>query len=110
MAAPGAVLAIIADTDHLYVSANIKEGDIRRVKIGMSVDVHVDAVPGRAFSGRVGNIGRATASSFSLIPAQNDSANYTKVAQVIPIKIQLVDAAGAGLMLGMNASVRIHIQ
>jgi multidrug resistance efflux pump len=110
MASPGAVLAIIADTDHLYVSANIKEEDIRRVKIGMVADVRVDAVPDRVFSGRVGNIGRATASSFSFLPTQNESGNYTKVTQVIPIKIELVDATSAHLMMGMNAGVKIHIQ
>lgn len=110
MAVPGATLAIIADTDHLYVSANIKEGDIRRVRIGMPVEVRVDAVPGRVFSGRVWNIGRATASSFSLLPAQNESGTYTKVTQIIPIKVQLVDAASAHLMVGMNAGVKIHIQ
>ena len=110
MASPGAVLAIIADTAHLYVSANIKEGDIQRIRIGMVADVRVDAVPDRVFSGRVGNIGRATASSFSLLPTQNESGNYTKVTQVIPIKIELVDAASAHLMMGMNAGVKIHIQ
>ena len=47
LAAPGMSLAMIADTDNLYVSANIKEGDIARVKIGEPVDVTVDAFRGR---------------------------------------------------------------
>jgi len=110
MVTAGAILAIIADTDHLYISANIKENDIRRVKVGMPVDVRVDAVPDRPFAGRVWNIGRATASSFSLLPAQNESGNYTKVTQVIPIKIQLENADSESLMVGMNAGVKIHIR
>ncbi len=110
MASPGVALAVIADTGHLYISANIKEGDIGRIRTGMSAEVRVDAVPGRVFSGRVGNIGRATTSSFSLLPAQNESGNYTKVTQVIPIKVQLADATDARLMMGMNAGVKVRIE
>jgi multidrug resistance efflux pump len=109
MASPGMVLAVIADTDHLYVSSNIKEGSVMRVRIGQAVDVKVDAFPGRVFPGRIQNVGRATASTFSLLPAQNSSGNYTKVVQVIPVKIRLLDTSGAQLMVGMNASVRIHV-
>ncbi len=108
MAAPGFSLAVIADTDSLYISANIKEGDIADVRIGQDVDIWIDAFHGRRFQGRVESIGRATASTFSLLPASSGSGNYTKVVQVIPIKINLVDRGGAALMIGMNATVRIH--
>jgi multidrug resistance efflux pump len=110
MASPGMVLAVIADTDHLYVSSNIKEGSVMRVRIGQTVDVTVDAFRGRVFPGRIQNVGRATASTFSLLPAQNSSGNYTKVVQVVPVKIRLLDTSGAQLMVGMNAGVRIHVE
>ncbi|WP_338824215.1 p-hydroxybenzoic acid efflux pump subunit AaeA [Moorella humiferrea] len=110
MAAPGTTLAIIADTRNLYISANIKETVIARVKVGQLADVRIDAYPGRVFTGRVTAIGRATTSVFSLLPAQNASGNYTKVTQVIPVKIQLVDAGDVQLLPGMNAAVRIHIR
>lgn len=110
IAAPGMVLAIIGDTGHLYISANVKENSILRVHSGQYVDVTIDALPGRTFEGTVQNIGRATASTFSLLPSQNDSGNYTKVTQVIPIKIAIANAADAGLMIGMNASIRIHLK
>jgi multidrug resistance efflux pump len=111
MAAPGMSLAMIADTDHLYFGANIEEGDIARVKIGQPVDVWVDAFHGRPFHGRVMTIGRATLSTFSLLPAQNRSneGNYTKVVQVIPIKISILDQGDARLMVGMNAYIRISV-
>ena len=109
MAAPGVSLAVIADTDGLYVSANIKEGDIARVKTGMSVDVSLDAFNGKRFHGRVETIGRATSSTFSLMPAQNGAGNYTKVIQVIPIKVNVIDQGDARFMIGMNASIKIHI-
>jgi multidrug resistance efflux pump len=109
LAAPGMSLAMIADTDNLYFSANIKEGDITRVRVGQSVDVSVDAFRGRPFHGRVQTIGRATSSTFSLLPAQNSGGNYTKVIQVIPIKVSILDPGDARLMVGMNASIRIGV-
>ncbi|MGD0727361.1 MAG: efflux RND transporter periplasmic adaptor subunit [Spirochaetia bacterium] len=109
MAAPGMSLAVIADTDGLYVSANIKEGSIARVKIGQSVSVSIDAFPGRRFHGRVETIGRATSSTFSLLPMQNGGGNYTKVVQVIPIKVTVIDQGDARFMIGMNAFIKIHI-
>ncbi len=108
MAAPGLSLAVIADTGSLYISANIKEGDIAEVRIGQPVDVSIDAFRGQRFHGRVASIGRATASTFSLLPASTGSGNYTKVVQVVPIKISLMDQGDARLMIGMNAAVRIH--
>ncbi len=109
MAVPGMSLAVIADTEGLYVSANIKEGDIARVKIGQQVSVWIDAFHGRLFHGRVETIGRATSSTFSLLPAQNGGGNYTKVVQVIPIKISILDQGDARFMIGMNAYIKIHI-
>jgi multidrug resistance efflux pump len=110
MAAPGMSLAVVADVSSLYISANIKELDIRNVHPGQLVDVHIDAYPDRVFQGQVENIGRATTSTFSLLPSQNDSDNYTKVTQIIPIKIYLQDIGDTQLMPGMNTSVKIHIK
>ena len=109
MAAPGMSLAVIADTDSLYVSANIKEGDIARVRTGQPVDFWVDAYHRRVFHGQVETIGRATSSSFSLLSQQSGGGNYTKVVQVIPIKVSILDQDGARLMIGMNAFIKIHI-
>lgn len=109
MAAPGTTLAIIGDVSHLYVSANIKEGSIARVHEGQAVDITVDAFPGKRFQGTVESVGLATASTFSLLPSQNDTGNYTKVTQVIPIKIAVSGTGDAHLMIGMNAGVRIHV-
>jgi multidrug resistance efflux pump len=108
-AAPGASLAVLADTDGLYVAANIKEGDIARISIGQAARLDIDAFGGRHFSGRVESIGRATASTFSLLGAQSGGGSYTKIVQVVPVKISIVDPGEARLMIGMNASVRIDI-
>ena len=109
MAAPGTSLAVLADTDGLYVAANVKEGDIAKVRLGQDVRLEIDAFRGRSFAGRIDSIGRATASTFSLLASQSGGGNYTKVVQVVPIKIAIVDSGDARLMIGMNASIRIGI-
>jgi multidrug resistance efflux pump len=110
MAAPGTSLAVLADTKGLYIAANIKEGDIAKVKVGQEVAVSIDAFRGRSFVGRVESIGRATSSTFSLLAAQSGGGNYTKVIQVIPIRITIVDSGDARLMIGMNATVKVRLR
>ncbi|KUK31083.1 MAG: Secretion protein HlyD [Thermoanaerobacterales bacterium 50_218] len=109
MATPGMPLAVIADIENLYISANIKEVTISKVKVGQPVEVKIDAYLGRVLSGRVENIGTATTSVFSLLPAQNSNGNYIKVTQVIPVKIRIVSRHNLKLMPGMNVTVKIHV-
>jgi len=107
MAVPGNNLAVVADTDQLYVQANIQELQIGRVRPGQKVEMNIDAFPGLPFTGRVETIGRATASTFSLLPSSNSGGNYTKVTQIVPIKIHLLDTHNKPLLVGMNTSIRI---
>ncbi len=107
MAVPGTDLAVVADTDQLYIGANIDENQIGRVRIGQTVEMDVDAYPGVPFRGRVETISRATASTFSLLPVSNSGGNYTKVTQIVPIKIHLLDTYQKALLVGMNTSIRI---
>jgi len=107
MAVPGTNLAVVADTDQLYIGANIPEMQIGRVRPGQKVELSVDAFPGVPFRGRVETIGRATASTFSLLPSSNSGGNYTKVSQIVPIRIHLLDTLGKPLLVGMNTSIRI---
>ena len=107
MAVPGSNLAVVADIDQLFVSSNIEEGKIGHVRLGQTVELAVDAFPGVPFRGRIETIGRATASTFSLLPSSNSGGNYTKVTQIVPIKIHLLDTLGKPLLVGMNTSIRI---
>lgn len=106
--APGLPLAHAFDLDHLWVSANIKETNINDVKPGQDVDVYVDAYPDTTLSGKVDKIALATASTFSLLPSTNNTGNYTKVTQVIPVTIRLDGYKGLRLMPGMSVTIRIH--
>lgn len=105
--APGTPLAYAYNMNKLDVTANIDETDIQDIKVGNTVDVYIDALPGTTVTGTISSIGLATASTFSLLPSTSTNANFTKVTQVIPVKVELKNIPD-GLVPGMNVTVRIH--
>jgi multidrug resistance efflux pump len=107
---PGMDVATIADTSHFYIEANVEETSILRIKQGQVVDVTIDAYPNRSFEGYVESIEPATQTAFSPLPNLNTSGTYSKVTQLIPVKIDVADAGNLTLMLGMNAEVKIHVK
>ena len=109
--APGQPVAMIVDPNNLYVSANIEENNLNKVKVGQKVDITVDALPSVKLTGTVRKIGNATNSMLSALPAINTSGNFTKVTQRIPIEIELDEEAKSyDLFPGLNVVIRIHIK
>lgn len=108
--APGQPLAYLADPERFYVLAEVEETRIRRVRPGQLVTIRLDAYPGATLTGRVESLGLATESTFSLLPAQNASGNFTKVTQRIPVKVSLPAASGLRLVPGMSATVTIRVR
>lgn len=106
--AAGTPLAVAYDLNNLWVTANIDETRIDEIATGQDVDIYVDAFPNTVLKGKVQQIGMATASTFSLLPSSNNTGNYTKVTQVVPVKISIVDSKGDAIVPGMNVTVRIH--
>ena len=106
----GQSLAVIADNSSAYISANVKEADIGKVRLGHPVHVTLDALPGQTLDGRVQQIGQATASTFSLLPSGGaDTGNFTKVAQVVPVSVYLSNVERSKLLPGSSASVTIDL-
>lgn len=110
MGSPSAAIAIMADMKNLYVSANIEETDINRIKLGARVDITLDAIEGESIQGKVRKIGQASNSVFSAIPATNTSGNFNKVTQRIPIEIALNVPDGLTLIPGTNVEIKIYTQ
>jgi multidrug resistance efflux pump len=106
--AAGQPLYAVVDPEQTSIRANIEEDRIWRVQVGQPVEVHVDAL-GRTFNARVEAISPASAATFSLLPAQNTSGNYTRVTQLVPVKI-VVDSQGAVLPLGTSVEVQIQVR
>jgi multidrug resistance efflux pump len=106
--APGQPIVEVVDPTQLYVIANVNETDVERIKVGEPVDVTVDSL-GTTLAGRVQAITPASAASFSLIPAQNSSGNYSKVLQVVPVRIS-IDYGSLPLIVGSSVEANIHVQ
>lgn len=105
---PGTRLLVYHRPDQVWVDANVKETDIRRIRIGAPATITVDAYPGREFRGRVERIAGAATSQLALLPSPNPSGNFTKVTQRVPIRVS-IDAAGEDLAPGMMVVVRIDV-
>jgi membrane fusion protein (multidrug efflux system) len=84
------LLTIIPLTD-LWVTANFKETQLNHMHPGEKVDIKVDALGGRHFTGKVTQIGGATGSRLSLFPPENATGNYVKVVQRIPVRIDFTN-------------------
>lgn len=106
----GTSVALVIDENKLYISANMEETEIQRLKLGQKVDFTVDAFPGKQLSGHLMEIGKATNSTFSLLPSTNTTGNFTKVTQRIPIKIAIDDTAGLHLAAGLNVEIKVHVK
>ena len=105
----GQPLLAIASTSHLWVTANLKETQITNVRVGQPVDIKVDAFPGRTFTGKVESISPATGATFSLIPPENASGNYTKVVQRVPVRVSIDPSSDPEHLLRQGLSVEVAI-
>lgn len=108
--AAGQAVAMVVRPDALYITANIEETDLHKVKPGQAVDIRLDSVPGQVYTGRVDFIGEATLSTFSLLSQANSGGSFTKVVQRIPVRIELEDIDRSQLLYGTNAVVKIHVR
>lgn len=103
----GSPIAYAYNLDDSYITANVDEKDISDVEEGKDVNVKLDGEKAE-LKGKVKEIGKATASSFSMMPSSNTDGNYTKVSQVVPVKISLDSKPSKNIVPGMNAEVKIH--
>jgi multidrug resistance efflux pump len=109
-ASPATQLAVIADTDDMYIGVNIEETEIAKVAVGQKVDVTIDAYGGRVFSGKITEIDTATQTYFSNgMTSFSTSGDYTKVTQLIPVKVVIDNPDELPLLYGMNCEVTIHL-
>lgn len=106
---PSSPVLYMADLTSLFLTANIEEDELLKIKPGQIVEYTFDTYPDVNYSGKVISIGDAANSVFALIP-QNTGNSFVKITQRIPIKISIDDYHGKRLLPGMNARVKIHIK
>jgi membrane fusion protein (multidrug efflux system) len=128
---PGQRLVLMHDPETIWVEANVKETQVRKLRIGQRVEIFVDAYPGpglldgilgmfgvdsadnddadAGFVGHVIAIGNSTTAEFALLPSPNPSGNFTKITQRLPVRIA-VDQKDRKLRPGMMVEVSIDIR
>ena len=111
---PGQPLLAIVPLHDVWVLANFKETQLRRVRAGMRVEVVVEGDPDHPYTGRVDSISAGTGSRFSLLPPENATGNWVKVVQRVPVKIvfdprEATDAHHS-LRAGMSVFVTIRLR
>jgi len=107
--AAGQRIAMFHDPNEIWVEANVKETQVRRLAPGMKVDIRVDAYPGQKFAGEIHRVGQVATSKFALLPDPNPSGNFTKITQRLPVRILFAEKDPA-LRPGMMVEVQIAIR
>jgi membrane fusion protein (multidrug efflux system) len=93
LVSPGTQVISLVQSD-VWVQANYKETQVRRLRAGDPAEIRVDAFPGVIFRGKVDHVAPASGSQFALLPPDNATGNFTKIVQRVPVKIVL-DASQA---------------
>lgn len=102
------VLSLVP-VDRVFVDANFKETQVAGLKPGQKVEIAVDAYPGRVFEGTVSGLAAGTGSTFSLLPPDNATGNFTKIVQRVPVRISVTQPAdGALLRPGMSVVASVN--
>ena len=110
VAAGQPLLAVVPlGADAIWIEANFKETQLRRVRPGQPVVLRADLDEGRVFRGQVDSLAAGTGTVFSLLPAENATGNWVKVVQRVPVRIRLDEGADPDHRLRLGLSVRAEI-
>lgn len=106
--AAGATAAALVADKAPWIEANFPETDLTWVHPGQRAEVRIDTYPGRVWRGEVESLSPATGAEFSLIPAQNATGNWVKIAQRVPLRVRLDPQPDMPrLRAGLSAVVRV---
>jgi membrane fusion protein (multidrug efflux system) len=108
---PGEGLLTVVPLDEVWITANFKETQLKRMKPGQRAEISVDS-SGRKYRGHVDSIAGATGPLFSVLPPENATGNYVKIVQRIPVKIVLEPGENRDHQLrpGMSVEPKVFLQ
>ncbi|WP_176055291.1 HlyD family secretion protein [Paraburkholderia caribensis] len=107
----GVSLLTVVPASGLWIDANFKEDQLKKMKVGDTVDVDLDASSHR-IEGVVESLAPATGATFSVLPAENATGNFTKIVQRVPVRVRLsVPKEMQGVLRpGLSATVKVHLR
>ena len=85
----GQSLCVVIDNEHYWITANFKETQLEKMKIGDEVEIELDAYPDLKLTGKVQSYSGATGAKFSLLPPDNSTGNFIKITQRFPLRISI---------------------
>ncbi len=108
---PGQQLTTIVPLNDIWVTANFKETQLRKMRVNQGATIHVDALD-RDFDAYVESMPAATAARYSILPPENASGNYVKVVQRLPVRLRFKDPGSAHGLLrpGMSVVPKVWLQ
>jgi membrane fusion protein (multidrug efflux system) len=108
--AAGSRVISVVPLPNVYVLANYKETQLAKVRVGQPTSIKIDSFPGRTLLGHVSRISPASGSEFALLPPDNATGNFTKVAQRVTVRIEIDDPGDLKNLLrpGMSVVPTIH--
>jgi membrane fusion protein (multidrug efflux system) len=105
----GQRLGNIVPLQGVYIDANFKETQLRRIKPGQPVNISVDAYAGRTIAGTVESLSPAAGAVFTLLPPDNATGNFTKIVQRVPVRVRVPDEVAREHLLRAGMSVYVSI-
>ena len=106
---PGTQLLSLVPLPRVYVTANFKETQLTRMRVGQAVDIFVDAYPDQPLKGHVESFAPASGAQFSLLPPDNATGNFTKIVQRVPVRIAVPADASVATLLRPGLSVTVTV-
>ncbi|HUS07285.1 MAG TPA: HlyD family secretion protein [Bryobacteraceae bacterium] len=109
---PGQPLLSVVPLEDLWVTANFKETQLRKMHPGQPAEISVDAYGGRKYKAHVESLAAATGATFSLLPPENATGNYVKVVQRLPVRIAIEKGQDPGHLLrpGMSVDATVLVE
>jgi membrane fusion protein (multidrug efflux system) len=106
----GQLLLTVVPLNDLWITADFKETQLRKMHVGQPVNIKLDSYEGK-INGHIESIGGATGARYSLIPPENATGNYVKVVQRIPVRIRIDSPMDPRhpLLPGMSAEVAVRL-
>ena len=107
----GQQLVTVVPLDDIWVTANFKETQLKKMRPGQAVDIYVDA-NGRTYKGHVDSVSGSSGARLSLLPPENATGNYVKVVQRVPVKIVFEPGQNDNhyLRLGMSVEPKVFLK
>src|SRR3954471_20708706 len=105
----GQRLGNVVPLNDVFIDANFKETQLKRIRPGQPVTISVDAYGHRKFAGIVDSIAPAAGSVFTLLPPDNATGNFTKIVQRLPVRVRVPKDVAKQNLLRAGMSVYVTV-